>query len=181
LNALATITAEMPESALSEAVSASTDYEALVSALEGVIVPGRGAEGMEQDALLDEAHLRGIRARDRLLTAEGGVISVMQVAKRLHMTRQAVDERRKKGRLIGLNTGRRGYAYPVWQFDDEGTLPGLEQVLRALTRVEPWSLVAFMLNRNSRLADETPLTELRRGRIDEVVEAASVYGEQGGA
>ncbi len=181
LNAVASISAEISETALSEAVSASSDYEVLVRALERAIVRDRGPAEMDHDTLYGEAQLRGVRARDRLLAAEGGAISAMEVARRLHMTRQAVDERRKKGRLIGLNTGKRGYAYPVWQFDDAGILPGLVSVLRALADLEPWSQVAFMLNPNSRLQGESPLTLLRRGNIDAVRAAAQAYGEQGGS
>jgi hypothetical protein len=181
LNALASIAAEMPETALSEAVSASTDYGALIRALERAVVRGRGPEEMDPDELLDEAQLRGVRARNRLLTTDGGTVSAIEVAQRLRLTRQAVDERRKKGRLVGLLTGRRGYAYPVWQFDEAGVLPGLERVLQALSWLEPWSQTAFLLNSNARLSGETPLAALRRGRIDEVVIAAQSYGEQGGS
>lgn len=108
-------------------------------------------------------------------------MSAKEVAQRLHMSRQAVDERRRKGRLIGLDIGRRGYAYPAWQFDDIGTLPGFEQVLHALADLESWSQVAFMLTPNSRLKGETPLNILRLGKRDDVLNAAQSYGEQGGA
>jgi len=37
---------------------------------------------------------------------------------------------------------------------------------------------AFFLNPNAFLRDQTPLSELRRGQIDSVLAAASVYGEQ---
>lgn len=181
LNALATIASEVPESALSEAVSASSDHEALIRALERLVVHGRSPEEMERDALMDEAQLRGVRSRDRLLTAEGGALSVKDVAQRLHITRQAVDARRKKGKLLALNTGRWGYAYPGWQFDDEGVLPGLEQILRALADLDPWTQLAFMLNPNSRLGGTSPLAEIRRGHIAKVLSAAEAYGEQGGA
>jgi hypothetical protein len=64
------------------------------------------------------ARIRGIRLKQELLSMEGGVISSEQVAKLLNLTRQGVDKRRASGKLIGISVGRRGYAYPVWQFQD---------------------------------------------------------------
>jgi len=181
LNALASITAELSQTALSEAVSAPSDYQSLIRALERAVPGDRHPEELEIDELLNEAQLRGVRTRDRLLGFEGGTMSAREVAQRLHMSRQAVDERRRKGRLIGLNIGRRGYAYPAWQFDEMGTLSGFEQVLHALADLESWSQVAFMLTPNSRLKGETPLNVLQLGKIDDVLNAAQSYGEQGGA
>jgi hypothetical protein len=38
------------------------------------------------------------------------------------MSRQAVEKRRKAGRLIGVSLGRRGFGYPAWQFAERGRL-----------------------------------------------------------
>jgi hypothetical protein len=85
------------------------------------------------------------------------------------------------GTLIGLSLGRKGYVYPVWQFAEGGTLPGLQAVLAELSDVGPWMQAAFMLSADARLNGERPLDELRRGHVQQVIAAAHVYGEQGGA
>jgi hypothetical protein len=113
------------------------------------------------------------------LAAEGGTISAPAVAELLGITRQAVDKRRRAGTLLGLPTGRRGYAYPVWQFADGGTLPGLTEVLAALAWAGPWTQVMFLLNHNVWLDERRPLDALRQGRRDAVVEAAHRYAEHG--
>jgi len=77
--------------------------------------------------------------------------------------------------------GRRGYAYPSWQFGDDGVLPGLEEVLQDLGSHDSWTQVGFFLNGNVRLGDETPLAELKRGHAEAVRRAARAYGEQGAA
>jgi hypothetical protein len=41
--------------------------------------------------------------------------------------------------------------------------------------------LAFFLNSNLRLNDESPLHRLRRGDIDAVLHAAETYGEHGAA
>lgn len=179
LNALARLTDALDETTLGDAAGARSDYEVLLDALDA---PAALAVLREDDPLVG-ARLRGLRARARLLAAEGGTLSSTEVADILGITRQAVDKRRKAGRLIGLATGRRGYAYPAWQFVPErgALLPGLEEVLHALREHDPWMQVAFFLTPDVRLQGETPLAVLRRGDVAAVRRAAEVYGEQGAA
>jgi hypothetical protein len=126
------------------------------------------------------ARLRGVSAAEELLAAEGGVLPVERVAALLMITRQAVDKRRRAGRLIALDTGRRGYAYPAWQFAPAGgLLPGLEATLAELVDEDGWMRAAFMLGPNTRLGGESPLALLRRGDVDAVRAVARSYGEQG--
>lgn len=115
-----------------------------------------------------------MRVRKRLLEAEGGTCTAEQMAQLLDMTRQGVDKRRKRGTLIALNLGKRGYAYPTWQVG----LDGLDAVLTELQDFDPWTQVAYMLTPNALLDGDTPLDLLRLGEIDRVVGAASCYGDQ---
>ena len=91
-------------------------YDALVHMLER---PEVLAE-LQLRGPLAPARLCGLRLQQEILAAEGGTCSVQSLADALRMTRQAIDKRRKRGALIGLNLGRRGNAYPVWQIG----LPG---------------------------------------------------------
>jgi hypothetical protein len=45
----------------------------------------------------------------------------------LQIARQAIDERRKEGKLLALELGNKGFHYPAWQIG----LPHLERVLQA--------------------------------------------------
>ncbi len=167
----------VPSRILLEAAAASSDQEAMLRILEApeMAVPDADL------AAIDAARARGIEARDQLIHDEGGSWPVEQVATYLGLTRQAVDKRRKVNKLIGLALGRHGYLYPSWQFSKNGTLPGLEGVLRALRRHDPWAQVIFMLSPNDRLDGTPPLRALREGRIDDVQTAASLFGEHGTA
>ncbi len=176
MRGLLRIAGAMPAKRIREVARARSDYEVLLRVLEWAPPP---VEGAGDD--LSEARLRGLRERDRLLVAEGGTVAVAEAAKLLHVTRQAVDKRRKAGRLLGLPVGRRGYAYPVWQFSREGVVPGLEEALQALKGHDPWMKTVFLLNRNTRLGGDSPLQALRKGRVDDVCQAARTFGEHGGA
>ena len=174
LNALVKLAPEIGPRALGDAAGASSEFDVLFRALSR---PEALAVLSSPDPLAGSC-ANGLGTKERLLQAEGGTISAAAAARLLGISRQAVDKRRRAGRLIGLSLGRRGYAYPCWQFQGGGVLPGLETVLAELGDDDPWMQVIFMLNRHSRLEDETPLTYLRRGRVEEVRRAASWFGEQ---
>jgi hypothetical protein len=177
LNALARLTPALDEGEMSQVVAAPSDYEVLLRALES---PEAIAALQDVDPLA-AARVRGLRARDDLLRAEGGTISAEQAGEILSITRQAVDKRRRTGRLLALDTGRRGYAYPVWQFRARGLLDGLPEALAALAGHDPWMQAAFFLQGNAYLDGERPLDALRRGDGAAVLRAAQAHGEQGAA
>lgn len=177
LRALAGLTSEADEQVLGEAAGAPSDYMALVRALSdpsALIV-------LRSDDPLIEARLRGLELRERLLRAEGGTLGAEEVARHLGLTRQAVDKRRRIGKLLALAVGRRGYAYPAWQFAARGILPGLEAVLTDLGVEDGWMRVSFFLSPDPRLDGATPLEALRRGEVEAVRRAARGYGEHSAA
>jgi hypothetical protein len=130
---------------------------------------------------LAAALVRGLEGREELLQAEGGTATASEAARLLHLTRQSVDNRRRGNRLIGLGLGRRGYAYPIWQFAESGALPGLEDVLSDLKHCSPWMQTHFMTTGDQRLDGATPLQALREGHVQDVRRAAHAFGEHGAA
>lgn len=131
------------------------------------------AEGQSRDPLAP-ARLRGLALQRQLLTDAGGTVSARELGAALGISRQAVDKRRKRGALIGLHLGRRGYAYPAWQVG----LDGLAEVLAEMRDLSPWTQAAFMLAPNRWLAGESPLHTLQAGNCAGVLAAARMYGEQ---
>ncbi len=175
LRAVVRLSGQMGEASLREAVSAPTDYGVLLTALESE--PGLSL--LSQEDPLAEARLRGIEARRQLLAAEGGTVGIQQVADLLKISRQAVYKRHRAGRLLAVDCGRHGYAFPVWQLVPGGVLPGLEKTLRALSDLDPWMKLAFFLGETVALKDVSPLEALRKGQLDDVLRAAQLYGEHG--
>jgi hypothetical protein len=127
---------------------------------------------------LAAARLKGVIIKRNLLYEDGQPLKSEDVASLLNVTRQAVDKRRKKGQLLGVSLGRRGYLYPIWQFLDGKVLAGLERVLAQLSEYDPWTQLMFFKTGDLRLDGATPLEQLKAGEIDKVVWAASCYGKQ---
>jgi hypothetical protein len=175
LRAVSKAIANSSTHALAEAASAATDVEVLIRTLQ----QPDAIETLRSEDPLGPARLRGLRERERLLDVEGGTRSADEVATHLNVTRQAINKRRQQGALIGLDAGRHGYLYPAWQLVRNGTIVGLAEVLGALVQHDPWMKHIFMVSRNTRLADLSPLDGLRQGRLDDVLQAARAFGEHG--
>lgn len=157
---------------LVDIIAADSNYEVLLAALQ---TPEALSLLTKADPLA-KAKLRGLKVKQQLVEAEGGYASSEEVAELLIISRQAVNKRRKEGKLIGLSKGKGKYIYPLWQFTDTGkTITGLESVLEQLSEVDPWTQVTFFLNPNLRLDNKTPLEALRMGKIDPVVNSAAAF------
>ncbi|HEY8746108.1 MAG TPA: hypothetical protein VIU62_23705 [Chloroflexota bacterium] len=175
LNAVADAVPRMDTRAAGDAAGEASSYGVLLRLLEQPEV----LAALRVESPLAPALVRGLQGREELLQAEGGTITASEAARLLHVTRQSVDNRRRGNRLIGLSLGRRGYAYPVWQFAESGTLTGLEDVLGDLKHFGPWMQAHFMTTGDRRLDGVTPLHALRDGRIQDVRRAARAFGEHG--
>ena len=128
---------------------------------------------------LAAAKARGIEKQRDLLAAEGGTLGVDELARALHISRQAVDKRRRGGKLLALPRGGHRWVFPAWQVARGRTVPGLEDVLSALGGRDPWTSLIFFVTPNRLLNDRSPLQALRAGDLAAVVRAAEGYGEQG--
>lgn len=116
---------------------------------------------------------RGIDARLEILNSEGGFISISEVAKKLGLSNEAINDLRSRRKLIGLNNSE--IVYPKWQFANK-ILPGLDKILAVLNTDNPWMQASFMLYPNIWLDDKRPLELLKEGKIEEVLNAANMFG-----
>ncbi len=174
INAVLQFTA-LSESTIANATAAPTDLAVLLRALSSTEL----LDDLSAAEPLAPAFIRGIEASRRLIDEHGGALTAVQIAGILGISRQMVERRRRTGKLLAVSTGRHGYRYPVWQFDESGVLPGLEDVLRVLAPHDEWMQVAFFVSRSQRLANRTPVETLKAGKLDAVLDAAAVYGEHG--
>jgi hypothetical protein len=177
IHALEELEKALPRELIDEASAASTDFMVLVEALTARSL----ATEIAANDPLATARLRGVERQQSLVEKSVGMLKGESAAKVLGISRQAVDKRRRQNRLVGLTQGRRGYAYPIWQFEGGKTLANLETVLDRLRNHDPWMQLAFFLNANDRLGGSSPLEMLRSGKVEPVLEAAASYGEQGAA
>jgi hypothetical protein len=172
MRAIRVLSQTLDETALLQALTASTDTGVLARSLV------RDESLEEADPLL-AARLRGMNAKREILQSHGGTVSGAKAAEILHISRQAVDKRRLQGKLIAVELGKKGFHYPIWQFD----LPGLEEVLAELQGHDAWTQLSFFLNPHGLLDGKTPLDALRakdRKRwLAEVKRAAATLTENG--
>jgi hypothetical protein len=122
------------------------------------------------------ARARGVVRRDALLTQAGGVLAPAAVAERTGMSRQTVNNWRRKGQIIALPRGRRDFAFPACQFAEDRVLPGLDQVLAASGLRHPLSQLEMLLALSSRVEVASPLVLLRAGRVEDAVALAAASG-----
>lgn len=136
------------------------------------------------DDPLVHARLRGLLAMRELLNANGGALSADDVRTMLGISRQAVDKRRRAGRLLAVELPRRGLFYPAWQFTPAGsTLSGMTEILAALRKhqVDGWAQLRFFLSLNDRLGGRRPIDVIGEGDVDAVLEAVGAFDEHGAA
>ncbi len=148
--------------ALVAALASPTDHGALVRTLSGIPVP----EATAQEDPFAGAVARSVAHRQLLLERAGEILSSNRVAYLLGISRQAVDKRRKAGRLLALRRAS-DWAYPALQFQDGETMTLLEQVLLAHREMDPWAILDLLLAEDAALGGRSLLDAIRQG--DEAV------------
>ncbi len=161
--------AKQDESVLLEALASPAQVQPLLRVLDDAESTASARWTRARDA--------GRQALLTLLDGEGGVLTPEAVAERLSRTRQAVHQRQRKGQLLAV-PGVRGAVYPVWQFTEDGVLPGIPEVLEALGSTPPAMAVQFFLTGRDTLGGERPLDVLRAGRVDDVRHAAAEFSAE---
>jgi len=134
-------------------------------------------------ARLGDLYAGGKDLVTKLLQEEGEPLTGAQMAAHLDISTEEVEDRHAQGSLLALTVGEGTVLYPSWQLVQGGLLPCLPEVLADLRTHNPHPLaqLRFFLSHNLRLEGQTPLKELRRGRFEEVRQAARAYGEHGAA
>lgn len=117
--------------------------------------------------LRDRALARGLAAKEELRERAGGFAPTAWVSKVLKISRQAVDKRRKAGKLLAIQTADGTFAYPLCQFSDDGVVPGLEDALAALQAHSPWERLSALVNPSPALGRRSAIGVLAAARTAE--------------
>jgi hypothetical protein len=166
----------LPPETLVETASESEDRAVFLTLLSAGAMD-EFVEGMDE---LARSRVEGLVYRRELLERAGGALRVSEVAGLLGLSRDAVDKRRKAGRLVAVELGRHGMHYPAFQFTEEGVLEGLERILKALEPEDGWVALQFFLEEEELLGGKTPVEALESGEVEAAAKVAEVYGEQVG-
>jgi len=176
--ALKAVASLLTSESLGAAAASSSDLDLILTLLSGE----RMLVELKRIDPLAGARIRGLKAKEAIINAEGGCLSAEEAAEAAHVTDAAISKARKEGRLIGLPVGQKAWIYPSWQFVQPGGFQaGLKEVIAALGNIGPWAQTMFMLEKNDRLNGKTPLSVMREGSTATVVVAAKLHGDQGGA
>ena len=82
------------------------------------------------------------------------------------ISRQAVEDRRRRGRLIALQTAEGGWVYPMFQFDERNRpLASIVDAHRRLARgrIDGWSAASALLGPQPELDGRSIVEHLRAG------------------
>jgi hypothetical protein len=101
----------------------------------------------------------------------GGLYTLSEVAAILAISEQLVEQRRKAGKLIAVETGE-GYRYPACQFTPHGIVTGLSEVLAVMAIRHDWMRLEWLLVPDEALEGLSPLEALRAGRLEDVIDIA---------
>lgn len=167
--------AEISSRRTMEAVLSIPDpIDAMIVALQHASV----SEGIDP---LVGARIRGIVSREQLIEEAGGLLQPKEAAARLGVTPRSLTGRRSRGEILAVSAGPDTWEYPACQFDEDGLVPGMQELLNALEdEVDPWTRLAVLVARSpARLGDSSALDLLREGRLEDALELAGTYGEQG--
>jgi DNA-directed RNA polymerase specialized sigma24 family protein len=156
--ALKRIAERADETSLERAVAAPTDAGTLARAMSDY--PGIGDSVEELDPLA-AAIARGAEQKVEILRQGGGALPVSDVAKLLGISRQAVDKRRREGKLLAVPRGA-DYVYPACLFADGEIVPGLTEILAQFGPQRSWTVLAFLVTPDDRLGALSPLEALQK-------------------
>ncbi|HLN25471.1 MAG TPA: hypothetical protein VK558_15975 [Patescibacteria group bacterium] len=147
------------------------------AAIQATIMPDDAEhenETSEQalERALHDAKARGDAVKQELL-ADPEMLSTAGIAERLGMSGEGVRLKHKRHEVLGVNFAKRGIRYPGWQvLENRQLLPALPQIFSILGD-NPWGVYRFLLQSHPELGGSRALDALKRGRIDEVLAAAT--------
>lgn len=98
-----------------------------------------------------------------LAEALGPMYDTSGVMRVLGVTKQAVDDRRRKGSILALRTNDDIWVYPVFQFDANRIHPGLLPAVRVLRDSPPWASALWFVTPNEHLEHLSPVDFIHQG------------------
>lgn len=111
---------------------------------------------------MERAEERGKHAVARILS-QPDMLSSDDMKELLGVSRQAVNEQRKTGRLLGLQGAKRQFRYPRWQIGDDGRpFAEIEKLFAILDG--RWAVYRFLVQEHPELGGLSGIDALRQGQ-----------------
>lgn len=131
------------------------------------------ASGGEDDlqSALAAARERGCLRAAEILNGEE-MLPADAFAELLGVSRVTINAKRQRHEVLALDGAKRGFRFPAWQVDENGKpFAAIPQLFERLGD-SPWTVYRFLVQHHPELEGRTALELLRRGRAEEVLEAA---------
>lgn len=128
-------------------------------------------------SLIAELIAAGEVRKAELIKLAGGLYMPSYVAAILKTPEPLIEERRRAGELIAVETGE-GYRFPACQFTPDGIVKGLSEVLAVMPIRHDWMRLEWLLVSDDALEGISPLEALRAGRLEDVIDIARDHEEQ---
>lgn len=92
-------------------------------------------------------------------------------------TKQALDDRRRRGTILAARTADQVWVYPAFQFDvvRRRVKPELAPVISALKSAPRWGALLWLVTPEVALDDRSPLESVAGDRVERVVDLARDY------
>jgi hypothetical protein len=158
---------------------------AVVGVVEAEAAPNLLAEavGVAESAYAPSARalalLRGKEISEKDLKESGGAFTLQHVETLLGISRQAIDKKVQDDALLAIPGPHGRRRYPAVQFTNDGTVPGLQNVLKSLPSANGWFRLNFLVTPDAHLAGQRPIDVLKENDIEPVLTAAKAVGVQG--
>lgn len=119
----------------------------------------------------------GAQARTEIFK-RGDMLNSQNLADKLGVSRETVNQRRRNRELLALQHESRGFRYPAWQIE-----PGVRDAMAAVLvelgeSADCWSTYLFFTQQNPLLSGATPLQALKARKSAEVMLAATAMREE---
>jgi len=158
--------------------AAQSDNEALIKLISTHYQNNISLSSIEKSKLL------GIRSQNKMLSYRGGVLQSSEVAEILGIKKQTVNDKRKRGELLGLFINDR-YKYPVWQLRNRKIIPHMKDTIKLLKEDnDDWMILRFFIGENDYLLANCPkypnvIDALINGQDVLVKKAVKAYFQHG--
>ncbi len=175
-NAIERLAMRVDEATLVEAMAAPTDFGTLARVLTDFGAIGNAVAEIDPAAV---ELAREIEHRESVVRRAGGMLSADDAGQLLHITRQAVDKRRRGKTLLAIRQGG-DWLYPRAQFHEQEAIPGLPEIIRGFEASGPWVTLEFLVTEDSILDGLAPRDALLRGQELRERVMTLVRGHEGG-
>lgn len=139
-------------------------------------VEGQNDSSVDRTPIPEVARAMG-RAQERgkhvvaEILSRSDMLSSDEMKELLGISRQAVNERRRDGKLLGLQGAKRQVRYPRWQVGDDGRpFAEIEKLFTILG--SSWPVYRFLIQEHPELKGLSGIDALRQGRGEEAIKAA---------